>query len=39
MAIIKPFSLDDRRLIIDEIEAHLRDESKRDAADQKGAVK
>jgi len=39
VAIIKPFSLDDRRLIIDEIEAHLRDEWTRDAAHQKGAVK
>jgi hypothetical protein len=39
VAIIKPFSLDDRRLIIDEIEARLGDESKRDAAHQKGAVK
>src|SRR5208337_787164 len=33
VAIIKPFSLDDRRLIIDEIEAHLRDEWTRDAGD------
>lgn len=33
VAIIKPFSLDDRRLIIDEIEARLRDESTRDAGD------
>jgi len=33
VAIIKPFSLADRRLIIDEIEAHLRDESTRDAGD------
>jgi hypothetical protein len=33
VAIIKLFSFDDRRLIIDEIEARLRDESRRDAGD------
>lgn len=33
VAIIKPFSLSDRRLIIDEIDARLRDESTRDAGD------
>lgn len=33
VAFIKPFSLSDRRLIIDEIEARLRDESTRDVPD------
>ena len=33
VAIIEPFSFSDRRLIIDEIEARLRDESTRDAGD------
>lgn len=33
VAIIEPFALSDRRLIIDEIEAHLCDESTRDTRD------